>query len=116
MTVEPLLAPIRTRLEAATPGPWEHDEEGFMGCGQVYTSNPDLYGANIAAPSGDLYPRSGYSPKDDMVFIAAAPEDIGKLLAAVNAVLALADKWQAHFPYKASEVRAAVRAALEAKS
>ena len=41
-----------------------------MGCGQVFTLGEDVYGGNIAAPSGDLYPRSGYSPQDDMAHIA----------------------------------------------
>lgn len=76
---------IRARLDAATPGPWAHDDEGFMGCGQVYTANEDLYGGNIAAPSGDLYPRAGYSPKDDMLFIAHAPADVARLLQALEA-------------------------------
>lgn len=80
---------IKARIAAATPGPWEHDEEGFMGCGQVYTANGDLYGGNIAAPSGDLYPRSGYSPKDDMILIAHAPTDMARLIKAVEAVLDL---------------------------
>ena len=45
-----------------------------MGCGQVYTMGEGVEMGNIAAPSGDLYPRSGYSAKDDMILIANAPE------------------------------------------
>ena len=89
-----MLGDIKRRLAAATPGPWEHEEEGNMGCGEVFTANPDLYGGNIAAPSGDLYPRSGYSPKDDMVFIANAPTDIARLVAALEAVQKLAEEWR----------------------
>jgi hypothetical protein len=58
-----------------------------MGCGQVYTANEDIWGCSIAEPSGDLYPRSGYSPKDDMILIANAPTDMAALLGAVRAVL-----------------------------
>jgi hypothetical protein len=77
---EDRIAAIRARLEAATPGPWVHDEEGYMGCGEVYTMGEGVEGGNIAAPSGDCYPRSGYSPKEDMEFIAHAPDDIAYLL------------------------------------
>jgi hypothetical protein len=70
---------VRELLGAATPGPWEHDLDPHQpwyskGCGSVYTADPHLFGGNIAAPNGDLYPRSGYSPKDDMALIAAAPD------------------------------------------
>lgn len=68
----------RARAEAATPGPWQHvdfhdgtEMSTFMGCGSVITLANDVMGGDIAAPSGDLYPRSGYSPKEDMAFIAA---------------------------------------------
>lgn len=56
----------------ATPGPWEWEPEGFMGCGQVWTNGQGVEGGSIAGPTGDCYPRSGYSPKEDMQFIAAA--------------------------------------------
>jgi hypothetical protein len=70
---------VRELLQAATPGPWEHDLDPAnswysKGCGSVYTLDEHLMGGNIAAPNGDLYPRSGYSPKGDMALIAAAPE------------------------------------------
>jgi hypothetical protein len=79
---ERVTAAVEKRLavaQAATPGPWEHvDYHGgpypdwtFKGCGSVVTMAPDLAGGDIAAPNGDLYPRSGYSPRDDMAFIAA---------------------------------------------
>ena len=94
MTAREVLDDIKGRLAAATPGPWEWDEEGFMGCGQVYTMHPDVLGGNIAAPSGDLYPRSGYSPKDDMQFIAAAPVDVARLTRAVEEALSWAEKFE----------------------
>lgn len=74
---------LRERAEAATPGPWAHAGDGdtFMGCGQVITVDRDLWGGDIAAPSGDLYPRSGYSPQDDMAYIASMHPLVGLALA-----------------------------------
>ena len=72
--------------EAATPGPWMHvdfadpsgqpmtnygGESTYMGCGSVITMGTGVAGGDIAAPNGDLYPRSGYSPAEDMAHIAA---------------------------------------------
>ena len=80
-TLQQVVLERRARAEAATPGPWQHvDFHGstgggevatFMGCGSVITMADAVLGGDIAAPSGDLYPRSGYSPKEDMAFIAA---------------------------------------------
>lgn len=71
---------------AATPRPWEHVDhaspygqpmtrEGlpstFMGCGSVITMADAVLGGDICAPNGDLYPRGGYSPSEDMDHIAA---------------------------------------------
>ena len=93
---------IQERADAATPGPWLHDEsEDFMGCGSVFTGAESLLGGEIAAPNGDLYPRSGYSPRDDMVFIANARQDVPALLAEVkrlhswDGVMSLLDE---HYP------------------
>lgn len=83
---DPRTEEIRARLAAATPGPWEVEGQGpgpnsrHMGCGEVWTSNPDLFGGSIAMPAGDCYPRSGYSPGDDMTLIAHAPDDLAYLL------------------------------------
>lgn len=68
---------------AATPGPWEHvdyagdpnldvawTESTFRGAGSVITWGEGVEAGAICAPNGDLYPRSGYSPKDDMAHIA----------------------------------------------
>lgn len=76
----------REALEGITPGPWKWDDTGtYMGCGEVYTVGEHVFGGNIAAPSGDCYPRSGYSPKEDMQFIAAAPALVRDLLGVVAA-------------------------------
>lgn len=70
----------RKHLEKITPGPWEWDHTTFSGCGSVFTTDMDLYGGDIAVPGGDLYPRGGYNPQADMVFIADAPELVKELL------------------------------------
>ena len=66
------LAELRRLAAEATPGPWAWDADGdsYMGCGEVFTWGEGVEGGNIAAPSGDLYPRSGYAPQADMKFIA----------------------------------------------
>lgn len=52
-----------------------------MGCGTVYTTAEDLYGGEIAAPAGDLYARGGYSPAEDMAYIATVDPRVGLALA-----------------------------------
>jgi len=47
---------------------------------------------------------------------SASPAEIVRLTAAVEGVLALADQWQAHFPYRSSQVRTAVANALTEES
>jgi hypothetical protein len=82
---------LQEHAEKATPGPWEHvDYQGsenpdvtFMGCGSVITMGEDVEGGNIAAPNGDLYPRSGYSPFGDMAYIALMHPPVGLALAAI---------------------------------
>jgi len=80
---------LREHADGATPGPWEHVDytgsphggETFMGCGQVVTFGTNVMGGDIAAPSGDLYPRSGYSPKGDMAYIALMHPPVALALA-----------------------------------
>ena len=48
-----------------------------MGCGEVYTLGDGVEGGAIAAPAGDCYPRSGYSPADDMAWIATVDPLVG---------------------------------------
>ena len=87
---------LREHADAATPGPWEHvdfaEPEGqpltsdgrqstFMGCGSVITMGEDVMGGDIAGPNGDLYPRSGYSPGDDMAHIALMHPPVALALA-----------------------------------
>jgi len=71
-------AKLREHATAATPGPWEHvgwivgapEPTTFSGCGQVITWAEGVEAGDICAPSGDLYPRSGYSPREDMAYVA----------------------------------------------
>lgn len=83
---EGLIARAEVAVADATPGPWVWDcQDGeFMGCGQVFTMGEDVMGGSIAAPSGDCYPRSGYNPKADMQFIAAARALVPELVAALR--------------------------------
>ncbi len=88
------LAELRRLAGEATPGPWAWDADGgsYMGCGEVFTWGEGVEGGNIAAPSGDLYPRSGYSPQSDMRFIAAAdPPTVLALLDTMDALRAERD-------------------------
>ena len=79
-------AKLREHAEAATPGPWEHVDHGppagsFKGCGQVITMGAEVFGGDIAGPTGDLYPRGGYSPLDDMALIALMGPPVALALA-----------------------------------
>jgi hypothetical protein len=79
-------AKLRKHAEAATPGPWSHVDHGppngtFMGCGQVITMGDGVEGGDIAGPTGDCYPRSGYSPMDDMALIALMHPPVALALA-----------------------------------
>lgn len=94
-------AALREHAGAATPGPWEHvDYQGavdpayvtYMGCGSVVTMNEDLVGGDIAAPSGDPYPRSGYAPKEDMAYVALMHPPVALALAATMEQIA----WMGH--------------------
>ena len=80
---------LREHAAAATPGPWVHvDFQGsghedvtYAGCGSVVTLGYPVVGGDIAAPNGDLYPRSGYSPVEDMAYIAVMNPIVGLALA-----------------------------------
>ncbi|MEQ4566206.1 hypothetical protein [Paenarthrobacter sp. CAP02] len=81
-TIKTLLQPIQDRLNAATPGPW--DFEPFDGSFGIYSlemqddgSFPAVIGYADASEAGT---------QDDAAFIAAAPTDQARLLAAVQAV------------------------------
>lgn len=76
MTAREVLDGIRGRLAAATPGPW-FSSRYYVGAGDDPT-DPDI---ELAVAS----------LKADAAFIAAAPTDVARLVAAVDHVLTLAD-------------------------
>lgn len=80
------LSAIRARLEAATPGPWEvQDSCSWRRIGQ---SPPHRYDdGNVVRPTNhpvDHHPDLQAS-REDLEFIAHAPQDITDLLALVDA-------------------------------
>jgi hypothetical protein len=120
-----MLDEIRARADAATEGPWK---ARGLECNTVV-----IDGSNkVLASLGD--PLSGYCWKA-AEFIAAARSDVPRLLAAVDAALALAEEWRYKGEFDwgtwqagegpdfeghvlnraAAELRAAVTEALEGK-
>ena len=73
------LAEIRARLEAATPGPWEHWER--PNCCVVHEE------------AGIKWEVVGGGRFEDHAFIAHAPEDIAWLLGEVERLEERLDRW-----------------------
>jgi hypothetical protein len=107
------LAETERLAKEATPGPWLHvdfaepsgqpltasgEQSTFMGCGSVITLAENVLGGDIAAPCGDLYPRSGYSPKGDMAHIAHL--DPAWVLRWVVAVREILQQYEHHLALK----------------
>ncbi|MCP1414386.1 hypothetical protein [Paenarthrobacter sp. A20] len=87
-----LLAPIRARLAAATPGPWHMRE-----C-SPYTERGRLE-VNIWDETRNIM-ITNWCDDDEIhrpnaALIANAPTDIARLLTAIEAVTELAEAWQA---------------------
>lgn len=82
---------LREHAKAASPAPWDHvdyhgysgDQSTFMGCGSIISMHPDTMGGDIATPNGDCYPRGGYSPFEDMAYIALVHPPVALAVAAV---------------------------------
>jgi len=72
-TVQSLLQPLKDRLAAATPGPWEWDDKVRRGLWRQGESTP------VLGCSALLHPG-----KSDSLFIAHAPTDQAKLIAAIE--------------------------------
>jgi len=70
---------IRARLEAATPGPWAYDGHGWV--------------ENLSDDMSQIVAR--VEQAETGAFISNAPTDMARLLAALDAVTALADAWTA---------------------
>jgi hypothetical protein len=110
-----LLEPIQNRLNAATPGPWhlDRDEPGDVASVVAYASND---GVTIGTYVADTVEEDG-----DAAFIAAAPTDQARLLAAIRAVVAeIADTDletnEAQQGDLADRILVAVEAALEGEA
>lgn len=91
-SIPALLEPIQARLDAATPGPWKAEPYvfGVLEDGRIrVTSSSD---SGIYNTAEDVLPA-------DAVFIAAAPTDTARLLAAVKAVSDLANEWEQRGEY-----------------
>jgi len=76
---------MKARLEAATPGPWEWDDDQWLepNRGGYVLSNDSVVDKNRVEPVT-------VSP-ENATLIAHAPTDLAKLHAALDAVEALAD-------------------------
>ena len=121
-----LLDEMRQRCEAATPGPWWWDR-----LGDLRPTPHDEYGLDALI----RWESIGEVPvlaDGDAEFVAAARTDLPRLIAAVEAVLTLAEAWRYKGEYgygpwqlgegpdesgqalddASSQLRAAVRAAL----
>ena len=130
-----LLEPIQERLNAATPGPWQWspEEDVWGDCGPnletvergpVYSDGSQ--GASVTVIGSWGHDANGISVEDhDAVFIAAAPTDTARLLAAVKAVLEVSEepdvtlrhpKGDKTFYVEAHRIRSAVKAALRGEA
>jgi len=81
-TITSLLQPLKDRLAAATPGPW-------------YAEKMRAHSDDVLAESEDGPIVIAEHAGCDAEFIAAAPTDQAKLIAAVEAAEALAAAWLA---------------------
>lgn len=90
------LAQIKARLEAATPGPWQvdgmdsghslYEMDWWVTAGEYNDTVCDMGGLVRAGNEGAAKDDGG----KDAIFIAHAPEDMAKLIAAVESVLEMA--------------------------
>lgn len=127
-----LLAPIRARLAAATPGPWsvEHDNaddwemgisDGDYPCCIVGPLNVSLSPSDAEKPwwkdSRNKVSEVSEMSNEDAEFIANAPTDLTRLLAAIEAVVDLSERTlnapiEYSAGYLAKDIQAALAAAL----
>ena len=101
-----LLQPLKDRLAAATQGPWFQGRESDR-----YENTREVYSEReVSATSSDV--ATAIHKPEDAALIANTPTDQAKLIAAIEAVLAVADRWEEDFPHKAWQIRAALTKAL----
>jgi len=84
--VQALLQPLKDRLAAATEGPWEPMRAGMLGTRVVRV---DGEWEGIIPPEFIKFVTPAMRSYDNAVFIAAAPTDQAKLIAAIEGVLEL---------------------------
>jgi hypothetical protein len=111
-----LLAPVRARAEAATEGPWEIERYPHGG-GRIWKK---LHSGNRSLIA-DTFDGAG-----NREFLFHARSDVPRLLKAIEAVAALADKWRAESVTDNSvdvtlravtyHIRSALTAALEGEA
>ena len=87
-SIPSLLQPLKDRLAAATPGPWETREDNLYDEVDVVHDQEQV---SFVASCGD---KHGPRVLADAEFIAHAPTDQAKLIAAVEAVETLAAYWE----------------------
>ena len=115
-SIPALLQPLKDRLAAATPGPW------FREYGDVITTDPDPRDVEegyddprslrVVRAAPHLAKREPQAIKD-ATFIAAAPTDQAKLIAAIEAVESLASRTvNAPIEYSAGYLAQDILAAL----
>lgn len=114
-------ATLREHGNGASPSPWDHvdyhgysgDQSTFMGCGSIISMHPDTMGGDIAAPNGDCYPRGGYSPFEDMKYIALMHPPVAFALAAwLDAAAAVVEGNDEHDGFDLDAVDDTYRGAL----
>lgn len=118
---------IRGRLEAATPGPWTRndyvdvDQDGAFDLAHVTAPDPHEPDTAVQGVAMGIL-------RNDAEFIAHAPADVARLLAAVEAINEAVDSaqhdemcgayWRSNAPCNCwkSDMEAAITAALEGKA
>jgi hypothetical protein len=83
------LGDIKERLAAATPGPWKTEPVERGRFAHIESRVYSLRGSHILLSPTDG--EAGQAKTTDAEFIAAAPADVARLTAAVEAVLSIAD-------------------------
>jgi hypothetical protein len=87
VTAREVLDGIKARLAAATPGPWKAEPVESGSFAHIESRVYSLRGSHILLSPTDG--EAGQAKTTDAEFIAAAPADVARLTAAVEAVLAL---------------------------
>ena len=82
------LDPIKARLAAATPGPWTSDSDGWV---ESDHSGQYVVSADAAADR-ESDPDLVTMPDADRALIENAPTDLAKLVAALEAAIAVVDE------------------------